>query len=87
MAEDKSRVSYDKKLRSDAKSAGRGLITISVTHPSGDRDEFQFTGSATDCRFAKWAGVALGCEEARGCLPNLEDLIRNHVEANSDETL
>jgi len=78
----KKRVSYDKDMRSDAKAAGRGLITVSVTFPNGEHEEYQTQGSASDCRFARWAGVALKYEEARGALPDLETLIREHVEAN-----
>ena len=76
----KSRCSYDKDLRAAAKAAGQGLITVSVTYPNGERDEFQVRGSASDCRFAKWAGVMLSEGEARP-LPDLEEVVRTHVEA------
>lgn len=75
----KSRVSYDKDLRSAAKAAGQGLITISVTQPNGERVEYQVRGSAKECRFAKWAGILLGEPEAAPCL---ETFIRNHIENN-----
>ena len=51
----KSRVSYDKQLRADAKAAGQGLITVSVTHPNGDRTEYQVHGDANDC--IRWQGA------------------------------
>lgn len=72
----KSRVSYDKALRSEAKAAGEGLITISVTHPNGDRTEYQVRGNAKSCLFAKWAGVMLGEPEAQPCL---ETFIREQI--------
>lgn len=75
----KTRCSYDKELRAEAKAAGRGLITVAITHPNGEREEFQTTGSASDCRFAKWAGAMLEHEEARP-LPDLEEFVRTHIE-------
>lgn len=80
MPSDKKRVSYDKDMRSSAKADGRGLITISVTFPDGQHEEYQTTGNAKDCRLARWVGVALKYEEARGALPDIESLIRDHVE-------
>lgn len=80
----KKRVSYDKDMRAHAKAAGAGLITIAITMPNGDHEEYQTPGTAKSCRFAKWAGVALKYEEARGALPDLEEIIRLHVEANQD---
>jgi hypothetical protein len=75
----KSRVSYDKDLRAAAKAAGEGLITISVTHPNGERTEYQVRGSAKECRFARWAGVLLGEPEAQPCL---ETFVRDVLQAN-----
>jgi len=73
----KSRVSYDKDLRAEAKAAGQGLITISVTQPNGERIEYQVAGNAEMCRFAKWAGVCLGEDEVRPCL---ETIVQEYIE-------
>lgn len=75
----KLRTSYPKDLRSEAKASGRGLVTVSIEFPNGDREERQIAANAIECRFARWAGVLLGVERARP-LPDLEELIRNHLE-------
>lgn len=75
----KTRCSYEKEVRAQAKAGGLGLITVSVTHANGDRYEVQVAANASDCRFAKWAGVLLSEEEARP-LPDLEQFVREHVE-------
>lgn len=78
---DRTRVSYAKGMRSDAKAKQAGLITISVTMPNGDRIEEQSFGSVDQCRFAKWAAAMLFCEEVRD-LPNLEDTIKTLMRNN-----
>lgn len=75
----KLRTSYPKELRSEAKAAGRGVITVSIEFPNGEREERQMTGSAVECRFARWAGVLLSEPRSRP-LPDLEELIRTHLE-------
>ncbi len=73
----KSRVSYEKTLRSAAKASGRGLITFSVTYPNGERDEWQMAGNAATCRFAKWAAVLASNPSV---FPDLEEIVRQCAE-------
>ncbi len=76
----KLRTTYPKELRAEAKAAGKGVITISIEFPNGEREERQMAGSAIECRFAKWAGVLLTEPRARP-IPDLEELVRNHLES------
>ncbi len=78
----KLRTSYPKELRAEAKAAGKGVITVSIEFPNGEREERQMAGSAIECRFARWAGVLLSEERSRP-LPDLEELIRKHLEPTS----
>lgn len=84
MPSEKKRVSYDKDMRSDAKKAECGLVTISVTFPDGTHEEYQTLASPKDCRLARWVGVAFQHEEARGALPDIENLIREQLESLQD---
>lgn len=74
----KSRVSYPAGLRSQAKAAVGGLITVSITFPNGEREERQLVGNASECRFARWAAALLENPDARP-VPDLEQLVRQHI--------
>ena len=78
----KLRCSYPKELRAEAKAAGKGVITVSIEFPNGEREERQMAGNAIECRFAKWAGVLLTEQRSRP-IPDLEELIRTHLEPTS----
>tara|TARA_R110002153_G_scaffold132597_2_gene281633 strand:- start:7060 stop:7317 length:258 start_codon:yes stop_codon:yes gene_type:complete len=78
----KKRCSYDAALRKDAKAKGLGLMTVAITFPNGETEEYQIAGNASDCRFARWAGVLLAEAEARP-LPDLEQFVRTHIENES----
>jgi len=75
----KTRVSYEKSLRQEAKKNGVGLVTVAITFPDGTRLERQGTASASECQFAKWSAALLFVEEARP-LPDLQELIRTHIQ-------
>ncbi len=72
----KLRTTYPKELRAEAKAAGKGVITVSIEFPNGDREERQMTGNAVECRFARWAAVMLQHPESRP-LPDLEEVVRD----------
>lgn len=75
MAENaKSRVSYAKELKDDAKKKGIGYATVSITFPNGTRAEYQYTVSATEARFLNWAAILAHSEESRP-IPDLEALV------------
>lgn len=77
----KSRVSYAKDLRSDANFQMKGLVTVSITFPNGDRLEHQQVADVEECQFAKWAAVLLGRPDTRP-LPILEDVVRKVCDEN-----
>ena len=77
----KLRTSYTKELRAEAKAAGKGVITVSIEFPNGDREERQMVGNANQCRFARWAGVLLSEPEV-GNLIDLERVVRDATEAH-----
>lgn len=81
----KKRCSYTKEMRAEANAAGAGLVTVGIVFPNGESEEYQTVASAKSCRFARWAAVALKYEEARGALPDLEAIIRSHVESLQDQ--
>lgn len=71
----KSRVSYEKDLRSEANFMMQGLVTISVKFPDGTLLEQQQVANMDECQFAKWAAVLLGRTDVRPT-PVLEELVR-----------
>lgn len=76
---EKTRVSYQKEMRSEANFLMKGLVTISVTFPDGTRLEHQQSANLDECQFAKWAAVLVGMPEVRP-LPLLEDVVREVCE-------
>jgi hypothetical protein len=76
----KLRTSYPAELRKEAKAAGKGVITVSIEFPNGDREERQMAGNAIECRFARWAGVLLSEPQVKA-LVDLEEVVRNAVES------
>jgi len=74
----KARCSYPAELRKEAKAEAKGLITISVTLPNGERDEMQMAADAEECRYARWAASAL--DRRVRPLPDLESPVRQAVE-------
>ena len=81
MAKLKLRTSYPKELRAEAKAAGKGVITVSIEFPNGEREERQMVANAAECRLAKWCAVLLSEPRSRP-LPDLEELIRTHLETS-----
>jgi hypothetical protein len=75
----KLRTSYPKELRAEAKAAGKGVITVSIEFPNGERSEVQSTGNAAECKFALWAGVILSEPQVTSLL-DLEEIVRMTVE-------
>lgn len=78
-AKARSRVSYSKDMRADARARQDGLVTISVETPDGERHEGQAIADPLRCRFARWAAAVLFCPEVRD-LPDLESLVRQLME-------
>ena len=76
----KLRTSYPAELRKQAKAEGKGLVTVSIEFPNGEREERQMVMNAIECRFARWAGVLLQEERSRP-IPDLEELVRQHLES------
>lgn len=74
MAE-RSRVSYHKDLRKEAKAAGKGLITVSIQFPDETREEVQLVGDAIECFFARWMGRLLNDPDRRP-LPDVEHVYK-----------
>lgn len=75
----KTRVSYPKELRSEAGATQRGLATVSLTMPNGERLEEQATLDPQQCMFLKWAMAMIFCPEVRQ-LPDLEATVRGLME-------
>jgi len=75
----KLRTSYPADLRKQAKAEGKGVITVSIEFPNGDREERQMTGNAKECRFARWAGVILSEAKVKDLL-DLEEIVRDALE-------
>ena len=81
MAEKKTklRATYPAGFRTAAKAEGKGVLTVSIEFPNGEREECQLAANAMECRFARWAAVLLSERGARP-IPDLEELIRTHLE-------
>jgi len=75
----KTRVTYPKELKAEAKGPDYGLVTISVTFPDGSRLEEQQVCSANECQFAKWTMACLFTDIPRP-LPDLQNILRSYVE-------
>lgn len=78
----RTRVSYAKETRSEAKAKQAGLVTVSITMPNGDRVEAQGVVGSEGCVFAKWVAASLFCEEIRR-LPDLGGMLRELMEKHS----
>lgn len=74
----KSRVSYTKELRDQAKVEGKGLMTMSLRLPNGELHEGQRVVDATEARFLRWA-CALVANPSMRPLPDLEELVQKHL--------
>lgn len=77
MAKARTRVSYSRELRAEAK--GQGLLTISMEFANGERLEEQGTFGPQDLLFAKWAMAMLFCDRLRK-LPDLEKVVKDLME-------
>ena len=77
----RSRVSYAAELRADAKARSLGLVTISVTTPSGERSEAQGALTPLQCKFARWAAALLFCQDVQQ-LPDIESLLLHLIESH-----
>jgi len=74
----KLRATYPKEIRSAAKSSGRGVATVSIEFPNGERMEEQGPIDHQQAEFLKWAMAIAFCEELRE-LPALHDLVKELV--------
>jgi len=82
MAKQKLRATYPKEIRSLAKAAGKGVATVSIEFPNGDRMEAQAPVDHVDCEFLKWAMAMAFCDEIRQ-YPELHDMIQQLVISKS----
>jgi hypothetical protein len=69
----KSRATYSKEMRSEAKAKGLGLVTISVSYPNGEIYELQMPADPVACRCVAWTG---GLIESGGEIPDIESEVR-----------
>ncbi len=79
----KLRATYPKEIRSQAKAEKKGVATISIEFPNGDRMEAQAPVDHVDCEFLKWAMAMAFCDEIRQ-YPELHDMIQDLVERKHD---
>lgn len=79
-AKTKSRVSYEKDLRSKASEQMKGLVTISVKRLDGTTIEHQMAADLDEQQAAIWFAVILGRKDLRP-LPSAEASIRAICEA------
>lgn len=78
----RSRVSYTKTIRQEAKAAGLGLITVSILQLDGTVLEAQFLADPFQCHFAKWMHYML---ENVTPLPPVEQVYKM-VESDHEDT-
>jgi len=64
-AKTKSRVSYDKQLRSDASLAMKGLVTVSVKRLDGTTMEHQMAATIDEQQAAIWLAYVLANPDKR----------------------
>ena len=75
----KLRTTYPAGMVNEAKAKGKGVITVSIQFPNGDREERQMEGNAKECRFARWAAVLLSEQQVKD-LVDLEEIVRDALE-------
>ena len=76
MTGSRSKVSYGKDLRKEAKAGSLGLVTVSILHPNGEVVEAQGTATPEQCMFAKWVAAMLFSEEVKD-LPDVQAFVRD----------
>ena len=79
MAKPKSRATYPKELKAEAKEHGLGLATVSVTLLDGSRLEKQGTVTVQECQFLMWIMTVVFCDEVKK-LPDVQEFIRQQIE-------
>lgn len=82
MAKIKSRVTYPKELKAEAKEHGVELATISITFCDGTRIEEQGQVSIKECQFLKWVMTMVFCDEVKK-LPDVQEFIRQQIEGRT----
>ena len=74
----KLRTTYPKEIRAKAKAERKGVATISIEFPNGERMETQGPVDHLQCEFLRWASVMMFCDE----LPDLHDIVKELVDGS-----
>lgn len=78
-AKPKSRVTYSREMRTEAKAKGRTVATVHVEGGDGTKHEWQFLVDPNQFRFLLWAAAVVENGEELGI--DLEDVVRSRIEA------
>jgi len=76
----KLRATYPKEIRAAAKAEGKGVATVSIEFPNGDRLEHQGPIDHLQGEFAKWAMAMLFAEKLTE-LPDLQAICKELIES------
>lgn len=78
-AKPKSRVTYSREMRAEAKASGRTVATVQVEGGDGTKHEWQFLIDPNQFRFLLWAAAIVENGDELGI--DLEDVVRSRIEA------